>query len=66
MYLLRLLEKHNALRLPFSSSSPQLYRNIGEFGAKKYFRLFAAIKEIFLVYSSSGLVAAKGNSSETT
>ena len=36
----RLLEKHNALRLPFSTSFslPQLFRNIGELGAKIYFK----------------------------
>ena len=39
---MRLLEKYNTLRLPFlhssgSSFSPQHFRNIGEFGAKKYF-----------------------------
>ena len=37
--LLRLLEKHKALRLSFSPSSSSLYlfRNSGEFGAKKHF-----------------------------
>ena len=36
--LLRLFEKHHALQLPFSPSSLlQLFWNIREFGAKKYF-----------------------------
>ena len=35
--LLRLLVKHNALELPFSTSSPSLFRNIGKLKAKKYF-----------------------------
>ena len=55
--LLRLLEKHNALCLPFSpsasSSLVQLFQNIREFRAKKYFtdhwtanpvQLFVAMK----------------------
>ena len=38
MVLLRLFENQNALYLPvFLSSSPRLFRNTGEFGAKKYF-----------------------------
>ena len=78
--LLRLLEKHNALRLPLSlcstsSSSSQLSRSIGEFGAKNYFtdhetaniiQLFVPIKGNFLVYSFSEQVSAKGNPPETT
>ena len=36
--LLRLRTKHDALKLPFSpsSSSPQLFRNICEFGGKRF------------------------------
>ena len=58
-----------------SSSSPQLFRNIEEFGAKKYYtddqtvttiHVLVAKKEIFLVYFSFGQVAAKRHSSETT
>ena len=57
--LLRLLEKQKRFAFASfssSSSSPQLLRNIGEFGAKKYFtyhqranttQLFVAIKGIF-------------------
>ena len=58
---MRLLEKHNALQSPFSppssfSPSPQPSRNIGEFGAARYFadyqtankmQLFVAMKESF-------------------
>ena len=52
--LLRLRVKHNAL--PFSPSSAQLFWNMGEYGAKKYFthhqtaitiHLFAAMKGSF-------------------
>ena len=52
--LLRLLENYNALQLLSPSSLPHFFRNIGEFGAKKYFadqrtaattiQLFVAIK----------------------
>ena len=53
---LRLLEKQNALHLELSpfSSSPQLFQNIGEFGAKNYFTdLWTATIHSF--------VAVKGN-----
>ena len=64
------------LRLPFSpsSSSPQLFRNIGEFGAKNILQTLKQLvqfgylllkKKIFLVYCSSEQVAAKGHSSQT-
>ena len=53
--VLRLLQKQNAQRMPFSpssvSSSPQLSRNIGELG-KKYFTDHPTVSTI-LVYSFS-------------
>ena len=77
--LFRLLEKCNALRLPFSPSSlsPQIFWDIGEFGAEKYFtdhqspdtiQLFIAIKGNIssLFYCSSEQVAVKENTPETT
>ena len=57
------LEKYNALQLPFSpfsssaSSSPQLFQNIGEFWAKIYFTDHWTANTIHL------FVATKGNSS---
>ena len=55
LQLLRLLKKHNILKLPvfFFFFSPQLFRNDGKFGAKNHFtdlrtantiHLFVAIK----------------------
>ena len=68
--LIALLEKQNASQLPiFFFLSPLIFRNNGEFGAKKYFtdhrtadtiQLFVTKKDIFLVYSFSEYVAAKG------
>ena len=34
---MRFLAKHNALEIPFSSSSATLFQNIREFGAEKHF-----------------------------
>ena len=54
--VLRLLLKHNTLEFLFSASCPQIFGNIGEFGAKKYctdhwatnrIDLFVAIKGDF-------------------
>ena len=47
--------KHNAWKLLFSPSSPQLFQNIGEFGAKQYF------KEHRIGNTVQLLVAIKGN-----
>ena len=59
------------LRFPSSSSSPRLFQNIGEFGAKKnlqtieqllQFSYLLLLKEIVLICSFSKQVATKGNS----
>ena len=49
MVLLRLFENQNALYLSvFPSSFPPLFRNIGEFGAKKYFTDYRTANTIIL------------------
>ena len=53
-FLLRLLVKHNALELPFSPSSAELFRGNGEFGAKKYFTDHRTADTIQLFVATEG------------